>query len=133
MMAPALSKEGFERYIQRHIDEGIAFTAYWHSRGYGLLVTGPRPRTKHRYILHVPGKPDKEFADHQACRNRVQLTKGAWMETIEIADKPKQVPESRVKQWRKLNDAYRRRCWGEYITVEYDGTSVAVEGGELHL
>lgn len=35
-----MKQEGFDNYIQKHVQKGIPFIAYWFPRGYGLLVTG---------------------------------------------------------------------------------------------
>lgn len=36
-----MTKEGFRRYITPYIEAGKPFSAYWYTRGFGLILTGP--------------------------------------------------------------------------------------------
>lgn len=36
-----MTEDRFRQYIDRHVQEGKPFIAYWHPTGYGLLKTGP--------------------------------------------------------------------------------------------
>lgn len=132
----SMSQDGFKAYLKPYIEKGEAFSAYWHPKGFGLLKTGPQPRTRQEYIVHVSGQADKRFkswSPAQALWQRNKKSRDAWIETVEVDDKPKTLPESARKRWAKNLDQLRRDSWGPVITVEFDGNHLAIEGGDLEI
>lgn len=123
-----MTREGFRRYLRPYLDGHVPFLAYWYPNGCGLLKTGPIPVTHNEYVLHQPHKPDKTYRDYTRCRNMANKISGAWMETIPVEGKPRQISAGTLTKWQKLNDRLRRQCGGDLITVEYDGTNTSVEG-----
>lgn len=124
-----MTKEGFRRYITPYIEAGKPFSAYWYTRGFGLILTGEIPTQRNEYILHVPGHAEKTYRDYGKCWNAKEKTRGAWMETIKVDGKPRTVPETTIKRWRKSVDRLRRSGFGELVTVDFDGKNTMIEGG----
>lgn len=124
-----MTEEGFRKYLRPYIEEGTPFSAYWHPKGFGLIKTGLIPRTKHEYVFHDGAKTKNYHGSYTSCRNAVNRTKGAWMETVEVPDKPKQITEGMKKRWQKNAAQLRASCYSKFITVEFDGTNTMIEGG----
>lgn len=129
MGGESVTKEGFRSYLQPLIDQGMAFHAYWHPHGFGVVKTGPIPTQKIRYILHRPGKADKTYSAYGKCYNAKERTRGAWMETTTVEGKPRQISTEVLNRWNKNIDRLRRGCAGEVITVVFDGHNLSTEGG----
>lgn len=124
-----MTEDGFRKYLKPYIEEGIPFSAYWHPKGFGLIKTGLIPRTKQEYILHDGAKKTNYHGRYSACRNAADRIKGAWMESITVPDKPKQITEGMKKRWQKNVAQLRASCYEKFITVEFDGTHTMIEGG----
>ena len=125
-----MTEEGFRRYLAPHIKAGVAFFAYWYPNGYGLAKTGPMPTEKHEYVLHRKGRPDKNYGTNWTkCKNVEMNTPDAWMETISVPGKPRQIAAGEVKKWKKNIERLRRTFGDELVTVEFDGNHICIEGG----
>ena len=124
-----MTEEGFRKYLRPYIEQGIPFSAYWHPKGFGLIKTGPIPTVRHEYVLHAPGKADKTYRDYSRCYNAKERTRGAWMETVPVDGKPKQLSEGKLKRWKRNIDQLRRDSWDKVITVDFDGRHTSIEGG----
>ena len=125
-----MTEDGFRKYLKPYIEEGIPFSAYWHPKGWGLIKTGPLPTLRHEYILHVPGKPDKNYhTAYTRCANARNRTKGAWMESVPVEGKPRQVSPTVIKRWKRSIEQLRRDSWNKVVTVDFDGKHTSIEGG----
>lgn len=126
-----MTKDGFRRYLQPYIDQKRAFSAYWHPHGFGLILTGPRPTYKTRYVVSNPGKPDKAYSSrkdaYNACDRLLDAGCRADVSEIQVPGKPQQLSEAKLAKWRKNIDWLRART--EVITVDYDGVGIKTEGG----
>ena len=96
-----MTEAGFRAYLRPHLEAGRPFIAYWHPRGYGLCQTGLIPTRAWHYVLHQPGRPDKDYrTDYMRCRNMQMKTPGAYMEKVPVEGKPRQVSARTVAKWR---------------------------------
>ena len=126
-----MTREGFVQWLRPWMEAGIAFSAYWHPHGFGRLRTAPLPTERRRYIIHMPGKPDKTVASTPKSCSPVYRTPGAWVEPVYEPGPPKALRKGALERWRKSVEQLRRRSWDAVITVEFDGRHTLVEGGEL--
>ena len=101
-----MSKDNFARRLRKLIEEKTPFVAYWHSRGYGVMLTEPVTVSK-QYL------EDK--------------TNGTWR--LVEGKAVVRASKSGLSRWAK-NLARMRRSWytTDVVTVEYDGDSLITEG-----
>lgn len=119
-----MTEDGFRAYLRPYLDQGIPFSAYWHPNGIGLLRTGPVPTLRREYILHVPGKPAKRYRNSPAVPGP-----DSWVEPVSVPGKPTQVSARTLNRWQRNIERLKKSCPGRVITVDFDGTSAAIEGG----
>lgn len=128
-----MTKEAFVKWLRPWLDDGIAFVAYWHPGGCGLLRTAPLPTERTRYVLHEPKKPDRTVSAKPKVGSAFYDRPGAWAEPVTEPGPPKELRKGTLNKWRANVDWLRRRTIGEVITVEFDGRNTMIEGGELNL
>ena len=127
-----MTEDGFKRYLAPYIRDKVPFSAYWYSRGYGLIKTGLIPTEKTEYLLCQNGKAVKSYGTtergYHRCQNAINQTEGAWMETRKVPGKPRQLTEGMVKRWKKNLDQLRHTCGCKFVTVDFDGEHIMTEG-----
>lgn len=128
-----MTKERFAMFLRPYIKSGTPFSAYWHPYGFGMLRTAPIQLKVYRYVLHVPGKPDKEYKDRAKCEAAVSRTRGSWMEVNQVDGKPKELSRVTRRCWQRGIEDLRRYAYGPVITVDFDGLRIDIKGGKFEL
>lgn len=128
-----MTREGFAKWLRPWIDEGIAFTAYWHPSGFGRLRTASIPTERKKYILHEPKKKDRVVTTAPKYGSPFWTTPGCWAEPITEPGPPKTLRKGTLNKWHANIEKLRRSSWEEVITVDFDSRNIMTEGGELPL
>ena len=94
-----MTREDFDRYVGYWQEKGIPFSAYWWSKGYSMIRTGTWTEAAH-------------------IDPRTRKT---------VKERKKKVPQSVLNKWTRLRDQLRRKVYGTFIMVTFDGENLSFE------
>ena len=92
-----VTREGFDRYVEDWAKEGVPFMAYWWPKGYSMIRTGTWTEPAH-------------IENHRPVR-----------------EKQRKVPQSVLNKWTRLRDQLRRKVYGSFVMVTFDGQNISFE------
>ena len=92
-----MTREGFTRYVEDWQKKGVPFMAYWWPGGYSLIRTGTWT------------EPER------TVRSKV------------YPGKQKKVPQYVLNKWIRLRDQLRRKVYGSFVMVTFDGENLSFE------
>ena len=94
-----ITREGFDRYVEDWAKKGVPFMAYWWPRGYSMIRTG-------------------------------EWIEPAYIDTVTrkaVREHKKKVPQSVLNKWTRLRDQLRRKTYGTFVMVTFDGQNISIE------